>query len=315
MDILNDVMEKYISDVGYFSTDDFSNIKKLSEIILSIHEPKFSDKIKTRVGINRSINLAFDFFNSIDDSYGSYFENRLLEGAYDFEHVSKNDSSLSSSYFDPDLGLKKMHIFYRNQITDAFSIVHETFHDANLEPYNYNYTRNLFTEYISIFGEFLFENFISDIYRNCKASNNYSFIGCYFKALKVDFELSLFKCYLEDGFINDYSFNSIISSYPRKYHDYLLDICCSIIKDNDFDFDYQMRYLYGILFSCYSYDRFMNNDFDIEVYKFIHENINYLYPEEVHEFLGLDVIDDYMLLSPESYDKLSKSYRKVMGRV
>lgn len=316
MDELNRIIEKYIDETGYFYTDDFSNIKKLSEIILSIREPRFMDKIKSRFGINKSIDLSYQFFNSFDKEYGDYFQDRLNEGGFTFNHVGKNNDENAYSYFDYDLGEKKIYIPYRNQITDAFAIVHETFHDANLDIENLSLTRNVFTEYISIFGEFLFENFIDENYDiKCKTNNNYSFMACYTKALKVDFQLNLFKCYLEKGFINDYSFSYIVNSYPKRYHALLLRFCYSFIKNNDFDFDFQMRYLFGILLSCYSYDRFLNNDFNIDVFKYIHENVNELDPEDVYEYLDLDIIDDYtLLLSPDSYNKLHKSYRKIMGK-
>ena len=316
MDELNRIIEKYINEVGYFYTHEFADIKKASEIILSVREPRFMDKVKTRFGINKSIDLSYQFFNSFDKEYGDYFQRRLIEGAFVFDHVGKNSDDNAFSSFDSDLGRKKIYIPYRNQITDAFAIVHETFHDANLDVDNLNITRSLFTEYISIFGEFLLENFINSNYDiKCKANNNYSFMACYTKALKVDLQLNLFKSYLENGFINNYSFNSIINSYPGRYHGLLLRFCHSIIDKKDFDFDYQMRYLFGILLSCYSYDRFLNDDFNIDIFKYIHENVNELYPDEVYEYLDLDVIDEYtLLLSPDSYNRLNKSYRKIMGK-
>lgn len=316
MDELNRIMEKYISDVGYFYTEDFSNIKRLSEIILSVREPRFMDKIKTRFGLNKSIDLSYQFFNSFDKEYGDYFQERLNDEGFIFEHVSKNNPANAYSHFNYDNGKKEIYIPYCNQITDAFAIVHETFHDANLDIDNLSFTRNVFTEYISIFGEFLFEKFIDENYDiKCKVNNNYSFMACYTKALKVDFQLNLFKCYLENGFLSNYYFNSIVNSYPRRYHGLLLRLCYSIIEKNDFDFDFQMRYLFGILLSCYSYDKFLNNDFNIDIFKLIHENINELYPEEVYEYLDLKVIDDYtLLLSPDSYNQLDKSYRKIMGK-
>ena len=261
MDELNRIIEKYIDEVGYFYTDDFSDIKKLSEIILSIREPRFLDKVKTRFGLNKSIDLSYEFFNSFDAKYGAYFQERLNDNAFIFDRVRKNSPANAYSYFDYDLNEKKIYIPYYNQITDAFAIVHETFHDTNLDIENLNYTRNVFTEYISIFGEFLFEVFINDNYDiKCMINNNYSFMACYTKALKVDLQLNFFKCYFENGYIDNYHFNSIINSYPRKYHGLLLRFCRSFIEKKDFDFDYQMRYLYGILLSCYSYDKFLSDD-------------------------------------------------------
>ena len=316
MDELNKLIEKHIDEVGYFFTHEFSDIKKASEIILSVGEPRYTERIKTGYGLTKSIDLSYQFFNSLDKSYGDYFQERLNEGGFDFKLVKSHSYENAVSTYDYNQGKKTIYIPYCNQITDAFSIVHETFHDANLDIENLNYTRSLFTEYISIFGEFLFEKFISDNFDiKCKAIHNTSFAACYPKALKVDFQLNLFKCYLENGFVNKYSFDSIVNSYPKRYHALLIRFYRAFIEKNDFDFDYQMRYLFGILLSCYSYDNFLNGEFSIDNFKFIHEKINDLFPEEVYAFLDLEVIDDYtLLLSPDSYDKLDKSYRKIMKR-
>ena len=315
MDKLNDILEDYFNTVGYGFSDDFIAVKKMSEIILSIREPRFMDKLKNRFGINNSIELSHQFFDNFDSRYGDYFCRRLLDDAYDFKQVSKNSSDLPCSYYDYTSGEKKIFLPYQNCICDAFSIVHETFHDTNLEPRNLNLTRGLFTEYISMFGEFLLENFITENYDiKCKVSNNYSFDACFIKALKVDFQLNLIKCYLDRGSVNKYYFNSIICNYDRRYHSYLYGLYFSIIYSNNLNFDYEMRYLFGILLSCYCYDRFLNNNFDIDLFKFINENINYMEPEDVYSYLDLDLVDYYdMMLSNDSYETLGNSYVKVMN--
>ena len=102
MDKLNKIIEEYIDEVGYFYTDDFSSIKKLSEIILSVSEPRFADKIKTRFGINKSINLSYQFFDSFDKEYGNYFKDRLIEGGFTFDHVRKNSDVLLKQFESPE---------------------------------------------------------------------------------------------------------------------------------------------------------------------------------------------------------------------
>ena len=315
MDRLNSILEKYFNDVGYGFSDDYNSVKKMSEIILSIREPRFNDKIKNRVGINRCIQFSHEFFDSFDFRYGDYFLKRLSQGGYDFKRVEHNSSEIPCSYYDFELCEKKIYLPYENTICDAFSIVHETLHDTNLDPNNLTLTRSLFTEYISMFGEFLFENFLVDNYDiKCKLSNNYSFNACYIKALKVDFQLSLIKCYLDKGSINDFDFYSILCHYDKDYRRYLYCIYLSIINSNDLNFDYEMRYLFGILLSCYSYDRFLNNDFDLDLFKFINESINYLEADAVYSYLDLDLINyDDLMLSNDSYDALSKSYVKIMN--
>lgn len=315
MDELNKIIGSYFDEIGYSDVDDFNDVKKMAEVILSVREPRFLDKIKNRFGINKSIELAYEFFDDFDIEYGDYFIDRLRSNSFIFKKVNKNSPENPYSYFDRSEGRNMIFIPFQNDICDSFALVHETFHDTNLDINNLNITRNIFTEYISMFGEFLLEDFVRDNYDiKCKANNNYSFNVCFIKALKVDFQINLIKCYLEKGSLNKFYFNSIINEYDKKYHGLLYQICYRIINDKNLNFDYEMRYLYGILLSCYSYDKLLNNDFDIDIFKYLNANINYLYPEEFYDYLGLDVIDDYnLLLSPESYDKLGNSYVKVMN--
>ena len=100
MDKLNSILEKYFDEVGYGFSDDFNAVKKMSEIILSIREPRFDDKIKNRVGINRCIQYAYEFFDCFDSRYSKYFIGRLMSSAYDFRLASRNSNEIPCSYFD-----------------------------------------------------------------------------------------------------------------------------------------------------------------------------------------------------------------------
>jgi hypothetical protein len=165
-------------------------------------------------------------------------------------------------------------------------------------------------------GEFLLENFIKEKYdiNGFKNDVNHNFTCCYNNALLVDFQLNLIKCYLVNGHVNNYYLNTIINKYDPKCHGLLFNFCYSILDNKSLSFDFYMRYLIGILLSCYSYDMFLDKRFDLDSFTYINENMNFLEPDEVYEYLGLEVIDDYnLLLSPDSYDKLDKSYRKILG--
>ncbi len=313
MDDLNVIIQKYLGEVSEYDFSDYCAIKKASEIILNNKMPFFGDKIKSRFGLSKSVDLAFKFFDRL--GYGDYFLGRINDGTFRFNRVSKNNNATPMSYYNDKLCKNEIYLPYSNSILDAYVIVHELLHDTNLDINNMSYTRSMFTEYISMYGEFLFECFIEENYNinKFKTDINYSFNSCYISALKVDFQLNLIKCYLDNGYISDYFLNTIISKYDSKHQGLLFKICYSILDKNDLDFDFYMRYLFGILLSCYSYDKFLNNEFDLDLFVFINDNLNYLEPEDVYGYLDLEVVDNYnLLLSPNSYDKLDKSYRKIM---
>lgn len=315
MDELNRIIQDYLNDVSEYDFDDYSAVKKMSEIILSNRYPDFRDKIKSRFGLSKSVDLAFSFFDRI--GYGDYFLERINDGTFSFKHVSKRSDETPVSFYNYELCKNEIYLPYSNDINDAYYIVHEFLHDTNLDINNLSYTRGIFTEYISMFGEFLFEYFIKENYNINSFRNdiNYSFNSCYVSALKVDFQLNLLKCYLDKGYLNNYFLNSIINKYDSKHEATLWRNCYSIIDKKDLNFGFHMRYLFGILLSCYSYDLFLNNKFDLDLFTLINDNINYMEPEDVYGLLDLDVIDDFnLLLSPDSYEKIDKSYRKIMGK-
>lgn len=316
MDELNGIIQNCLDETEYTVSDWLDDVHRFSDIILSHGEPALSDKSKNRFGINNSVDLAYQFFNSFDKAYGDHFQKLVNDDFISFSYIGKRGNGISQSYYDCEQGKNVIDILYRNQIEDAFSLVHETFHDLNLDFENLSVTRNYLTEYVSIFGEFLFEKFIEDNYDiKCRINNNITFLATYTKALLASFQAKLFEHYMEHGYINDYSFNSIVNSYSKRYHPLLLRNCDKYIADDSFNIDYQLRYLLGILLSCYSYDRYLNNDFNLDVFKYINENLNNLDIFEVYQYLDLDIEDyDTLLLTPDSYNKLDKSYKKILGR-
>ena len=314
MDELNQIIEKYLQDVEEYDFEDFIAIKKMSEIILSNRMPFFKDKVKTRYGLNKSINLAYSFLDVL--GYGDYFNEKMKDGTFKFKQVSMRSKEIPMSYYNEELGKSEIYLPYSNFIIDAYVIVHELLHDTNLDFNNMSITRDIFTEYISMFGEFIFELYIKENFKinDFKTDINYSFNSCYKSALKVDFQLNLIKSYLENGQINNYFLNTIIEKYDPVFQGTLLKYCYSILEQKELDFDFYMRYLTGILLSCHSYELFLNNKFDLELFVFINDYINYLEPEDVYSYLNLKVVDgNNLLLSNDSYEKLNKSYKKIMN--
>ena len=312
MDRLNEILFQYIMQNETFDFDDYSGIYKLSDIILNSKVPNFTDKVKNRFGISKSFQLSYEFFNCLDESYGRYFLDRVNSDDLILKYVKVNKET-AYSYPDED-GNKKIYLPYSNDICDCFALTHEMFHDMNLQVNNLSITRSLFTEYISMYGEMLLEEFIKNNYDiKCSFCSRYTFNGSYLKALKVDIQLKLVKCFIENGFIDYFKLNEIINNYNPFYRNYLVKYINEIISSEDLSIGYEGRYLIGILLSCYSKDLVLNKKYDIDTFLGINEDINYMYPDEVYNVLDLDVSDQYtMELTSGSYDKLAKSYSKHM---
>lgn len=312
MEELNEIILKYVTKFQISDFSDFASIDKMSKIILNSKVPNFRDKIKNRYGLSKSFQLSYDFFNFLDKSYGDYFYCRVFSDALILKYYKKNTETAFS--FADEFGEKRIYLPYSNDICDCFTLTHEMFHDMNLDVNNLSVTRSHFTEYISMYGEMLLEDFINDNYDiKCACNTRYTFNSCYIKALNVNFKVNLIKCFLDNGYINTFNLNQIIHSYNSYYKRYLCELVNDIIRTSNIDILYINRYLVGILLSCYSKDLFSDKKYDIDTFLCLNEDINEMYPEEFYSVLDLDVNDNYSLeLTPDSYNKLRKSYCKHM---
>ena len=311
---LNEVILKYITNSEVYDISELSPIECMSNIILSSKCPCFNDKIKNRFGLSKSLELSYEFFNFLSNDYGKYFLDRIGSDSIIYAYDPKGRETATSFH---ENGEKMIYFPYCENICDSFTITHEMFHDMNLDINNINSVRDLFTEYISIFGEMLFDGFISSNYDiKCCFNNRYTFNSCYLKAIKVDFYINLVKCFLDNGYIYRFHLYDIIDRFNPYYQNYLLGLIDKFISDGSFPIIYEYRYLLGILLSCYSKDLMRDGKFSIELFQYINENINFIDYDDLYSILSLDVYDDYtLLLSNESYDKLCKSYRKNMGSI
>ena len=293
----------------FYDSDEFVAIKKFAEIILNYREPIFYQKLKNRCGIERSISYTYDFFYNIDKNYGQYFIDRIGSGDFIIEKDKKSSLENSGSFYSDDLSRKIIYILSNESICDAFAMVHETLHDKNLDINNLSITRNMFTEYISMFGEFLFEDFMKDyLGKQVNYNNNYGFYYCFYKALNVDFQIKLIDCFINNGQITNWHFNCILKSYNLKYHNCIM-YYYDMIKKNGINLQVEMRYLIGVLLSCYTSFKLKNNEFSTKDFVDINDNLNDLEPEDIYGILDLDILDNYtLMLTNESCNKLAKSY-------
>ena len=129
------------------------------------------------------------------------------------------------------------------------------------------------------------------------------------KALKVDLQINLIKCIIENGYISDYNLEMIIKQYNKRYHGLLLTYCDKIVENKKLDFTTEMRYLYGILLSCYS----KYNKIDKEIFTFINDNINDMEIDDIFSILNLGHSDEYFMRSNDANEELNKCYIKVMN--
>lgn len=312
VDKLNSILYDFCSKIDFSDFSIFNNYVCLTNIILNNKCPKFKGEI-FKFKLNSSISVVQSFLDNFDDDYGLYFYNRLNDNTFEFSKVKRNSDEKPSSYYDVDKHKKTIYIPFENSIIDSFSIVHEVLHDMNLDVCKRSICRELFSEFISLFGETLLEDYMEKNYGFSNLDNfNYNVECCYYLALDVRFQLELLNYYVNEGNIDEHVLNYIINDFGN-YKDYV-ESCYEYIIDNNYlDMNKSFRYLSGILLTSYTYLLYQEGKITKNNIKSINDNMCYLDPSDIYSILGLKLYDyKTMVLSAESYNKISESYTKVL---
>lgn len=300
----------YVKNVNLTSTDDFLLTRKLTNIILNEKNKKFSYKLTKKVSLKENIKLVSNFLNSINKSYNEYFINRLNDGTFIFDTDNQNDETAYSTY---DFINKKRIIYIpvKNNLEDSFSIVHELFHDINLDETCESETRFIYTEGLSILSELLLgDYFIENKVKDTITVLNYSLYSLQNKAFNVDFNLKLLEKYLEDRYLDKGSIIDIYSSYSLNDIGNLMSINMDIIDDEKLTLDSEQSYIYGFLIALNLYSKIQKNKNNIKELFELNEMLKEYEFEDVLDYLNITNQDGE--LTNESYDEFKNNYKKLL---
>lgn len=130
---------------------------KLSKMKELVSEDEYA---KDYYSVLDSISIAKDFLNSISPIYAREFEEAIRNGS--IETANEYENFEGYSYLETATDNKfNVHIELEYTIEDVFTFVHEYFHMSN-EKFNDNEDRYLYTELISILGEFLLFEYLKN---------------------------------------------------------------------------------------------------------------------------------------------------------
>ena len=308
-DLINAVSD-YVGSVGINSFDNIALIKHCSEIFMSERDFNINHKFKKNYDFGYIDSLVSSFLGDLNPVYLDYYNTRKADGSFIF-----NDDRYGDAYstYDDERNVRVIFISLTNTIQDAFSIVHELFHDINLRVDIDSYGRYFFTECLSILGEFLLSDYLVDrgIFE-ARDVVNYCLFYLRRKAIEVNFNLSLIGEYISNGFLSDKIVNDIISSYPLEYRDLIYEVVYIISSQNWLTLEEEECYILSGLSATYMYDRIKSDNRYLNELFDLNDVLNDFDLSQVLNYLDLG--HNNCELTCDGYNVLRKSYKKFIKR-
>ena len=282
-----------------------------TDIILGEKDFNFNYKYKKKYDFKQIDKYVEEFLFDLNPDYLEYYRLRKTDGTIELDY--NNNCGEAYSTYDDQLGKRVIYVSVTGTIEDAFSIVHELFHDINLRYELDSYGRYFFTECLSLLGEFLFSDFLSK--KNVVEYNNVVNRCLYYlrkKALEVNFNLRLIQEYLDNGYIDKNIITNLIMSYCDYYREDLIEIIYNISEQEWLTLEEDECYILSGLSATYMYDRIKNNKKNLNELFDLNDALNDFDLGQVLDYLDLNH-NDYEL-TPDSYNVLRKSYKKFIKR-
>lgn len=310
--IITTAIENYVKECEITSTDDFILTRRLTDIVLNQNIYKLPIKFTRKVPLKKSIQYVDSFLKHIDKSCSDYFHKRLEDGTFIFEDDLYNDKDAYSDY-DSKNNKRIIYIPLRYNIFDSSSIVHELFHDMNLDETETSIARLLFTEGISTSAEMLYIKFlIENKVKDANILYKYLFYGLRYRALKVDYNLKLLEQYINNDNFNINHIFDIYEEWKLEELEELITINDEIIIKEELTLDDNQIYMFGFPIAMYLYDHIKRDESNIyEIFE-LNEMLKKYSIENVFDYLDIPYSDGQ--LKEEAYIKIEKVYKQIVKR-
>lgn len=319
---VSDFVYKHLYDNGEPNLKKIDYTRSVTKILLE-NIPNITEyEYKKVEPLKNSIEYAFLFLGSLDDSYGAYFHKRLTDGTIHFcklDYAIENDipDTSFSSYED---GERIISLIYEENIGDVYSIIHEIFHDMNLivdidDPKYNPMTRDMFTEMVSFLATNLAKEYFETKFpekKEFKYDITDEYYGLYHKTMQIDFLIKAIDVYLNNGYISEQHLIEILENKSDFYVGTVVDCIEQLDSFEDLDIYFNERYLTGALLTQYVLNTNSKYEDKVQVLKDLNEMIMTYPAERIFDYLDIEYIveDDYLMnLSPESLEKIEKSYK------
>ena len=269
--LLDNFINNPINSIFLLSIDTY-NLLSL-EVLSKNVSPGLNICLK-KIDINTSINIVYDFFNSISEELGTQFLNIINSKDDDGKpyviFLPKKDNSDKKDIVTD----KRAYIYYQENAFDCFVIAHEMLHKMNecnkikADGIYSSSGSHVFGELVSITGEvllgkYMVDNYlINEQYFNYVRNNRLNLSKNNAIALLIEMELLNIKMYGRN--IDEKSILSLGKNYDENSIKYKIfsdknlvnKILKSIIDQNDLSFVLRLRYIFAQVFS----NKILNSD-------------------------------------------------------
>lgn len=306
---LEKYIKEYIKNAEITSVDDFKFIKTINDIIFYEGLRKYDLRYTSKKSLKKNDKFVLEFLEKLNFFYRDYYKMRKIDGTFIYDISKKSENAYSD--YDCDNKKRIIYIPLKNTIHDAFAIVHELFHDINLDTCENSVTRYAFTEALSLLAELLLEDYLNEKgIKDYQVNNNRNINSIWYKALEVDFNLQLITNYLDKGYFNEQVFDEILKLYTKPEIEYLELVINDMLEKESLTIDYEQCYIIGIFIATYMYDRIKSNKKNIQEVFELNEMIKEYTIEQVFDYLNLDYDDEE--LTYDSYQKLKRAYQNYL---
>ncbi len=194
--VLDTLIEYTEDDRIEFIRKNMSLLKELSAILyesvldIDPREEEYDEYYSTF----DSIKIAREFIEFINPNYLKDFDKFLIDGSFDI--ISESEEENDDGYVDVEILddgkiRNSIHIPLKHNLDDVYAIVHEFFHTTNIGSFE-NIDRDLLTESVSIFYEFVLHDYLRNKNVNQKdndASINFRLNQLLDDSYSLNFEL------------------------------------------------------------------------------------------------------------------------------
>lgn len=306
MEELNKLLEDFINHY---------DIKDIREVIFTSNLSTIIDRypinfkyngFKNKIELGRSISITRSFLEELSLDYASTF-NQIKEDI-DFVKIKADEFA----YCDYINGRPYIFLPYSNTLKDVYALTHEIIHATTVMDSEESVTRNIFCEVPAVCSEMLLKDYLKNNGIKEYGINDIRDIVSvkYYNKINM-FQTMLISEFLDKGIITPSNFMNMLKKFNLKDSIEIAQHISENIRENDFDIFFLNRYVIGYTFACYLYD-----NFSIEEFVELNNSINSFEITDFLDYLNLDYKDDmYLDLTPDSYDKIEKSYKKRLKKI
>lgn len=328
---LNNIINNYIEEANILDMNEFEFTYKMIEIFEKHYKYNNYDCYKKKVSFEKCYQYSRDFIQSISPEYVECFDALKRDNNIEilkppkgenkaeyFKRISEEqnieieDDNGKTAYTVNNNGVNRILMPLQHTLVDSYVLTHEFFHTISLSE-DESLSASVFCESLTFCSELL----LNEYFRQNKVKEYHinkdemlRVVYEYVEELKVKLEL------INICLNNDIITASNIKELLQRSEDIEIttDVISDIINKDGISIANDERYIIGIIFAYYLFDRIQTDKSNIQEFKELNEMLDYYYPEELISYLDLEYVEesDIFELTEESYQKLEKSFVKVL---